>query len=104
MDIRFPDVSQHGQGLHLMSYDDPRRPWKKLTLWHAIKPCKLLLLLYMPRKLIRALLKNAFDTFGELSPFEFNGSFEWCSACFLTQVFASYQVVNILCREMSFLV
>ncbi|CAM9941395.1 unnamed protein product [Scytosiphon promiscuus] len=38
LDIRFPDVSQHGQGLHLMSYDDPRRPWRKLTLWHAIKP------------------------------------------------------------------
>lgn len=40
LDIRFPDVSQHGQGLHLMSYDDPRRPWRKLTLWHAIKPCE----------------------------------------------------------------
>ncbi|CAN0329581.1 unnamed protein product [Ectocarpus sp. 12 AP-2014] len=38
LDIRFPDVSSHGQGLHLMSYDDLRRPWRKLTLWHAIKP------------------------------------------------------------------
>ncbi|CAM9814800.1 unnamed protein product [Ectocarpus sp. 12 AP-2014] len=37
LDIRFPDVSSHGQGLHLMSYDDLRRPWRKLTLWHAIK-------------------------------------------------------------------
>lgn len=43
LDIRFPDVSQHGQGLHLMSYDNPRHPWRKLTLWHAIKPCKFLL-------------------------------------------------------------
>ncbi|CAN0529735.1 unnamed protein product, partial [Scytosiphon promiscuus] len=41
LDIRFPDVSHHGQGLHLMSYDDTRRPWRKLTLWHAIKPCEL---------------------------------------------------------------
>ncbi|CAM9281861.1 unnamed protein product [Pylaiella littoralis] len=38
LDIRFPDVSQHGQGLHLMSYDNPRHPWRKLTLWHAVKP------------------------------------------------------------------
>lgn len=40
LDIRFPDVSEHGQGLHLMSYADTERPWRKLTLWHAIKPCK----------------------------------------------------------------
>jgi len=36
LDVRFPDVSSHGQGLHLQTYNDPSVPWKKLTLWHMI--------------------------------------------------------------------
>ncbi|CAM9806490.1 unnamed protein product, partial [Chrysoparadoxa australica] len=37
LDIRFPDVSQHGQGcLHLMTYRNMSRPWRKLTLWHSL--------------------------------------------------------------------
>ncbi|CAM9565693.1 unnamed protein product, partial [Discosporangium mesarthrocarpum] len=38
LDIRFPDVSHHGQGLHLMTYREDRHPWKKLILWHSVKP------------------------------------------------------------------
>ncbi|CAM9617686.1 unnamed protein product [Choristocarpus tenellus] len=38
LDIRFPDVSQHGQGLHLMTYKEACHPWKKMTLWHSICP------------------------------------------------------------------
>jgi len=34
LDVRFPDVSRHGQGLHVNSYDQGL-PWQKLTLWHA---------------------------------------------------------------------
>lgn len=36
LDVRFPDVSKHGQGLHLNSYADQPLGWKKLTLWHII--------------------------------------------------------------------
>jgi len=36
LDVRFPDVSSHGQGLHLATYNDPNVSWKKLTLWHMI--------------------------------------------------------------------
>mmetsp|Transcript_11031 Transcript_11031/g.14377 ORF Transcript_11031/g.14377 Transcript_11031/m.14377 type:complete len:657 (+) Transcript_11031:68-2038(+) len=35
LDVRFPDVSRHGQGLHVHSYNNPDVPWQKLTLWHA---------------------------------------------------------------------
>ncbi|KAJ1435887.1 hypothetical protein B484DRAFT_417010 [Ochromonadaceae sp. CCMP2298] len=41
LDVRFPDVSQHGQGLHIASYS---HTYSKLTLWHvlggSIKPTK----------------------------------------------------------------
>jgi hypothetical protein len=37
LDVRFPDVSKHGQGLHLNSYADEPLGWKKLTLWHIIE-------------------------------------------------------------------
>ena len=37
LDVRFPDVSKHGQGLLLQSYNDPSSPWRKLTLWHILE-------------------------------------------------------------------
>ena len=36
LDVRFPDVSRHGQGLLLQSYNDTTQPWRKLTLWHIL--------------------------------------------------------------------
>ena len=36
LDVRFPDVSQHGQGLHIDSYNDHTVPYRKLTLWHVL--------------------------------------------------------------------
>lgn len=36
LDVRFPDVSQHGQGLHLNSYNDHTCCYRKLTLWHVL--------------------------------------------------------------------
>lgn len=36
LDVRFPDVSKHGQGLHLNSYNEEHFGWKKLTLWNLI--------------------------------------------------------------------
>ncbi len=36
LDVRFPDVSKHGQGLHINSYSDQALMWRKLTLWHII--------------------------------------------------------------------
>eukprot|EP01041_Mallomonas_annulata_P007152 gene7152-14565_t len=36
LDVRFPDVSKHGQGLHISSYKDTLNPWRKLTLWHIM--------------------------------------------------------------------
>lgn len=38
LDVRFPDISRHGQGLHISSYNEHRLPWKKLTLWHILFP------------------------------------------------------------------
>lgn len=35
LDVRFPDVSRHGQGLLLACYNDHTVPYRKLTLWHA---------------------------------------------------------------------
>lgn len=37
LDVRFPDVSKHGQGLHISSYSEPSLPWRKLTLWHVLE-------------------------------------------------------------------
>lgn len=37
LDVRFPDVSKHGQGLLLQSYNDPLSPYRKLTLWHILE-------------------------------------------------------------------
>ncbi len=34
LDVRFPDVSTHGDGVHLSSYDD--EVYQKLTLWHIL--------------------------------------------------------------------
>ena len=36
LDVHFPDVSKHGQGLQLQSYNDPSLSWRKLTLWHVL--------------------------------------------------------------------
>jgi hypothetical protein len=36
LDVHFPDVSKHGQGLLLQTYNDPSSPWRKLTLWHVL--------------------------------------------------------------------
>jgi hypothetical protein len=36
LDIRFPDVSKHGQGLHVASYPDKSTPFRKITLWHIL--------------------------------------------------------------------
>jgi hypothetical protein len=36
LDIRFPDVSKHGQGLLLATYSDDEYSWKKLSLWNVI--------------------------------------------------------------------
>jgi len=36
LDVRFPDVSKHGQGLLLNAYNEEHFGWKKLTLWHLL--------------------------------------------------------------------
>lgn len=36
LDVHFPDVSKHGQGLLLQSYNDVSSPWRRLTLWHVL--------------------------------------------------------------------
>ena len=36
LDVKFPDVSKHGQGLNLATYSEAAAPFKKLTLWHSI--------------------------------------------------------------------
>ena len=36
LDVRFPDVTKKGQGMHLASYTDNHAPYKKLTLWNML--------------------------------------------------------------------
>jgi hypothetical protein len=36
LDVRFPDVSKRGQGLHVASYLEETPFWRRLTLWHCI--------------------------------------------------------------------
>lgn len=37
LDVRFPDVSSHGQGLLIASYSvNENDHWSKLTLWHTL--------------------------------------------------------------------
>jgi hypothetical protein len=36
LDIRFPDVSSHGQGLHLTDFREELAPWRKITLWQSL--------------------------------------------------------------------
>lgn len=36
LDVKFPDVSKHGQGLLVATYSDSTASYRKLTLWHAI--------------------------------------------------------------------
>lgn len=38
LDVRFPDVSKHGQGLLLQCYNDDSVAYRKLTLWHSVEP------------------------------------------------------------------
>ena len=33
LDVRFPDITRRGQGMHLASYAFPHLPYSKLTLW-----------------------------------------------------------------------
>lgn len=33
LDVRFPDITRRGQGMHLASYSFPHLPFSKLTLW-----------------------------------------------------------------------
>ncbi len=42
LDVRFPDVTQKGQGMHLASYTLNDRPWQKLTLWHLLGKAEVL--------------------------------------------------------------
>ena len=37
LDIRFPDVSKHGQGLHISTYTDKTSLYRKITLWHVLE-------------------------------------------------------------------
>ena len=36
LDVRFPDVTKKGQGMHLASYTVNDTPYKKLTLWNML--------------------------------------------------------------------
>lgn len=36
LDVRFPNVSSHGQGLHIASYREETPYWRKLTLWYSV--------------------------------------------------------------------
>ncbi len=36
LDVRFPDVTKKGQGMHLASYTANDAPYKKLTLWNML--------------------------------------------------------------------
>jgi hypothetical protein len=36
LDVRFPNVSKHGQGILLSCYNDHTVPYRKMTLWHSI--------------------------------------------------------------------
>ena len=37
LDVRFPDISKHGEGLQLATYNDRTVCYRKLTLWHAVE-------------------------------------------------------------------
>ncbi len=36
LDLRFPDVTKKGEGMHLASYTLNDLPWSKMTLWHLL--------------------------------------------------------------------
>ncbi|GMI18014.1 hypothetical protein TrLO_g14548 [Triparma laevis f. longispina] len=52
LDVRFPDVSNHGEGITLMSYldNDIEARWQKLTLWQSLAEEMKLSSLLAPRK------------------------------------------------------
>eukprot|EP00605_Chrysophyceae_sp_TOSAG23-4_P000751 GSChrysophyteH1.ASY1.ANO1.840.1 assembled CDS len=37
LDVRFPDISKHGEGMQLAAYNDHSVCYRKLTLWHAVQ-------------------------------------------------------------------
>ena len=37
LDVRFPDISKHGECMQLASYHDQSVCYRKLTLWHAVQ-------------------------------------------------------------------
>lgn len=37
LDVRFPDISKHGEGMQLAAYNDRSVPYRKLQLWHAVE-------------------------------------------------------------------
>lgn len=54
LDVRFPDVSRHGQGLQVTSYDNLEfkelNPyWKRLTLWHILEGDKVNIMKEIPK-------------------------------------------------------
>ena len=55
LDIRFPDVSRRGQGLHISAYPDNSCPYRKLTLWHTLIPEGDMESLLTPPKLVSIL-------------------------------------------------
>lgn len=36
LDVRFPDVSEHGQGFCINTYNDHTQSYRQLTLWHVV--------------------------------------------------------------------
>ncbi|GMI13717.1 hypothetical protein TrVE_jg4966 [Triparma verrucosa] len=52
LDVRFPDVSNHGEGVTLMSYvdNDIEARWQKMTLWQSLAEDMKLSTLLAPRK------------------------------------------------------
>jgi hypothetical protein len=52
LDVRFPDVSRHGEGVTLMSYmdNDISARWQKLTLWQSLAGDVKLSTLFAPRQ------------------------------------------------------
>ena len=36
LDVKFPDVSCPGQGIHVATYGGEQRTWLKLALWHSL--------------------------------------------------------------------
>lgn len=60
LDVKFPDVSRHGQGVQIASYHHSSIPfWKRLTLWHIIEGEKIVIPREIPK--IRTLSVSSKD-------------------------------------------